>query len=87
MKTIMLAAVSAAAIALVATEASAQATPVYNSPAQARTYDSPPAVRSAVPNRAAVTRYRNVDAYAAQPVFGFRQPNAANQHTIYIQDY
>jgi hypothetical protein len=86
MKTIMLAAVSAAAFALAATEASAQATQFYDSPALARTYDAATA-RAAAPNRAAVVRHLAVDAYAAQPVFGYQQPNAVNKHTVYIQDY
>ena len=85
-KTVMLAAVSASAIALGATGASAQATPVYNSPAQARTYDAAPQAQANW-NRRAVNQYRNMDAYAAQSFGGARQPNATNKHTVYIQDY
>lgn len=86
LKTIMLAAVSASAIALGATAASAQATPFYNSPAQAQTSDTAPQAQANW-NRRAVNQYRNVDAFAAQNFGGARQPTATNKHTVYIQDY
>ena len=68
-KAITLAAVSMSALALYATEASAQATPFYNSPAQARIYDdgprwSRPSISS---SRRTVVRPRGVDAYARVP--------------------
>jgi hypothetical protein len=66
---IALAAVAMSALALYATQASAQATPFYNSPAQARTDDG--AVRWGQPvtssNRRIVVRPRGVDAFAAVP--------------------
>ncbi len=86
LKTIMLAAVSASAIALGATAALAQATPVYNSPAQARTDDTAPQAQANW-DRRAVNRHRQVDAYAAESFGGYQQPGATNKHTVYIQDY
>ncbi len=86
LKTIMLAAVSASALAFAATEASAQATPVFGSPAQARTSDASPASKAANPNRAAI-RDRQMEAYAAAPIEAFQQPNASNKHTVHIREY
>ena len=68
-KAITFAAVSMSALALYATEASAQATPFYNSPAQVRTYDdgarwSRPVIGA---SRRTVVRPRGVDAFAAVP--------------------
>lgn len=84
LKTIMLAAVSASALALVATEASAQATPVFGSPAQATTSEAAPASKAA--NRAAI-RVRHLDTYAAASFEAFQQPNANNKHTVHIREY
>lgn len=86
MKNIMLAAISASAIALFATDASAQATPFYNSPAEARTSDVAPAARTSATHPLAL-RYRHIDAYAAQPTFGIERSNATNKHTVHIRDY
>ena len=68
-KAITLAAVSMSALALYVTEASAQATPFYNSPAQARTYYdgarwSRPVISS---SRRTLVWPRGVDAFAAVP--------------------
>jgi hypothetical protein len=68
-KAITLAAVSMSALVLYATEASAQATPFYNSPVQTRTYDdgagwSRPSIGS---SRRTVVRPRGVDAFATAP--------------------
>jgi hypothetical protein len=67
-KKMMLAAVSMSALTLYATQASAQATPVYNSPAQAQTYDE---TRNAWPvtaqGRRTVVRQRGFDAFAREP--------------------
>ena len=65
-KTITLAAISMSALALYATEASAQATPFYNSPAQTRAYDDG-AVWSRPSSRRTVVRHRGVDAFATAP--------------------
>jgi hypothetical protein len=69
LKKTVLTAVSLSALALYASEASAQATPFYNSPAQVRTYDE--GLRWAQPmsssNRRSVVRPRGVDAFATVP--------------------
>lgn len=66
MKSFVLAAVSASAFTLFATQASAQATQFYNSPAQARTYDvNRPAQQATITDRRAVAQPRGVDAFAA----------------------
>jgi hypothetical protein len=88
-KAITLAAVSMSALALYVTEASAQATPFYNSPAQAKTYNddgarwSRPAFSA---SRRTVVHPRGADAYATAPHVRWVVPAVDNTHPS-IGDY
>ena len=75
-KAITLAAVSMSALTLFATEASAQATPFYNSLAQTRIYDdgarwSRPVIST---SRRTVVQPRGVDAFATVPGLRWSAP-------------
>jgi hypothetical protein len=88
-KKLMLAAVSMSALALYATAASAQATVVYSSPAQARTYGE---TSSQAPSAARLDRVmrdrRGLEPFAAAPRGGgFNQPTVGHRHTDYISSY
>ena len=88
-KKLMLAAVSMSALALYTTAASAQATPAYSSPAQARTYNetSSQALSAERLNRVVRDR-RGFEPFVAAPrVGGFNQPTVGDQHTGNVSDY
>ena len=87
-KKLMLAAVSMSALALYATAASAQATAVYGSPAQARTYDTSSQAPSAARLDRVMRDRRGLEPFAAAPrVGGFNQPTVRDHHTGYISSY
>ena len=87
-KKMMLAAVSMSALTLYATQASAQATPVYNSPAQARTYDETRnAWRAPAPNRGIVVQSRGFDAFATAPHARAPWPAPVDNVHPSIKDY
>ena len=83
------AAASMLAVALYATEASAQATPFYDSPAHARTYDENGYWTQPVPNshRRTVARHRGVETYATPVAPPMQWPVGADDHTLSVKDY
>jgi hypothetical protein len=83
MKTIMLAAVAASALALHTTSASAQASPVYGSPAQARTSGEASGALSQARLHRMVRHARGFETFAAAP----RQPSVWDKHTANIGSY
>ena len=87
-KTMMLAAVSVSVLALHTQSASAQATPVYGSPAQAKTSNE--ALSAPRLNRVLRER-RGFEPFAAAPqAGGYTLPSAPNtwdKHTRNVSDY
>lgn len=93
-KNTMLAAVSLSVLALYPASASAQATPVYGSPAQARTYDETRTydTRGAISSQRLdrmVRQGRGFEPFAAAPygVPGRPATSVWGKHTDYISDY
>ena len=87
-KKLMLAAASVSVLALYTTAASAQATPAYDTPAQARTYsETSDAVSGTRLNRIVRDR-RGFEPFAAAPRAGeFYQPPVRDKHTGSVSDY
>ena len=91
-KNTMLAAISLSVLALYSTSASAQATPTYGSPLQARTYDDARGynARGAISHQRLdrIRRNRGFEPFAAAPYFAVRPATSVwSKHTDYIRDY
>ena len=91
LKTIALAAASISVLAIYSTGASAQATRLYNSPAQARTSDASQE-RAPMHTERAMKRARHVEAFGAAPYHApysgwTYQSNPWDQHTSEVKDW
>jgi len=87
-KKIMFAAVSMSVLALHTQSASAQATPVYSSPAQAQTFNDATGALSAPRLNRVLQERRGFEPYAAAPrVNPFNQPTSWDKHTRDVSAY